>query len=63
MTLNGGSTSVTVVSIISLFLSSVAVALRCFVRLRLVKAFGWDDGLIVFAMVQDMTVYLERWKR
>ncbi|KAF4154112.1 hypothetical protein CNMCM8927_001751 [Aspergillus lentulus] len=34
-----------------LCLSFTAVALRCFVRLRLVKAFGWDDGLMVLAML------------
>ncbi|EAW20558.1 putative integral membrane protein [Aspergillus fischeri NRRL 181] len=34
-----------------LCLSFIAVALRCFVRLRLVKAFGWDDGLMVLAML------------
>ncbi|KAL4886707.1 hypothetical protein BJY04DRAFT_178199 [Aspergillus karnatakaensis] len=28
----------------------VAVILRCYVRLRLVKAFGWDDGVMVLAM-------------
>ncbi|PKX93374.1 putative integral membrane protein [Aspergillus novofumigatus IBT 16806] len=34
-----------------LCISFIAVALRCFVRLRLVKAFGWDDGLMVLAML------------
>lgn len=29
----------------------ITVALRCYVRLRLVKAFGWDDTSMVVAMV------------
>lgn len=29
----------------------VAVILRCYVRGFLVKAFGWDDGAMVIAMV------------
>ncbi|KAH1766861.1 hypothetical protein V6000_008564 [Aspergillus fumigatus] len=37
-----------------LCLSFIAVALRCFVRLRLVKAFGWDDGLMVLAMLLNI---------
>ena len=31
--------------------ASVTVFLRCYVRLRTVKAFGWDDGAMVIAMV------------
>ena len=34
-----------------LTLSSIAVILRCYVRLRIVKAFGWDDGVMIVAMV------------
>jgi hypothetical protein len=34
-----------------LSLSSVAVILRCYVRLRIVKAFGWDDIVMIFAML------------
>ncbi|EAW09939.1 putative integral membrane protein [Aspergillus clavatus NRRL 1] len=44
------SASIFVVTIVFLGLSFIAVCLRCFVRLRLVKAFGWDDALMVFAM-------------
>lgn len=29
----------------------ITVALRCYVRLRLVKAFGWDDTAMLVAMV------------
>ncbi|OJJ63055.1 hypothetical protein ASPSYDRAFT_144837 [Aspergillus sydowii CBS 593.65] len=32
-------------------LSSISVALRCYVRLRVVKAFGWDDFVMILAMV------------
>ncbi|KAL4938430.1 hypothetical protein BDV06DRAFT_56852 [Aspergillus oleicola] len=34
-----------------LTLSSIAVILRCYVRLRIVKAFGWDDFVMIFAML------------
>lgn len=49
--LKGRSEAIFIVTIIFLGLSFVAVCLRCFVRLKLVKAFGWDDALMVFAMV------------
>lgn len=31
--------------------ASVAVILRCYVRVRLVKGFGWDDGAMLIAGV------------
>ncbi|KAL4902664.1 hypothetical protein BDW74DRAFT_62543 [Aspergillus multicolor] len=34
-----------------LALSSVAVILRCYVRLRIVKAFGWDDFVMIISML------------
>lgn len=39
--------------IAGLFMSiaTVAVILRCYVRGFLVKAFGWDDGAMLMAMV------------
>ncbi len=49
--LKGRSVSIFVVTVVFLVLSFVAVALRCFARLRLVRAFGWDDSLMVLAMV------------
>lgn len=49
--LEGRSLSIFVVTIVFLALSFISVCLRCFVRLRLVRAFGWDDALMVFAMV------------
>lgn len=45
------SVSVKVVAAAFLPVASVAVFLRCYVRLRIVKAFGWDDGIMVFALV------------
>lgn len=43
----------TIIAVTAVFLaiSFVAVCLRCFVRLRIVKAFGWDDGAMLLAMV------------
>ncbi|OJI97908.1 hypothetical protein ASPVEDRAFT_49815 [Aspergillus versicolor CBS 583.65] len=32
-------------------LSSISVALRCYVRLRIVKAFGWDDFVMILALL------------
>ncbi|KAF9893174.1 hypothetical protein FE257_012589 [Aspergillus nanangensis] len=52
--LEGRSLSIFVVTVIFLGLSFIAVCLRCFVRLRLVRAFGWDDALMVFAMVLNI---------
>ncbi|KAE8334515.1 hypothetical protein BDV24DRAFT_170105 [Aspergillus arachidicola] len=45
------SKSIFAVSLVSCIVSIVAVALRYCVRLCLVKAFGWDDGIMVFAMM------------
>ncbi|BCR84693.1 putative integral membrane protein [Aspergillus chevalieri] len=50
----GRSESIFIVTIIFLVISLVAVCLRCFVRIRLVRAFGWDDGLMVAAMVVNI---------
>jgi hypothetical protein len=32
-------------------IATIAVMLRCYVRGWVVKAFGWDDGAMVFAAV------------
>ncbi|KAJ5886946.1 uncharacterized protein N7473_009620 [Penicillium subrubescens] len=48
--LEGRSKAIFIVTTIFLGISFIAVCLRCFVRLKLVKAFGWDDALMVFAM-------------
>jgi hypothetical protein len=34
-----------------LTVASIAVILRCYVRLCIVKAFGWDDTVMIFSMV------------
>ncbi|KAL3496302.1 hypothetical protein BJX62DRAFT_193864 [Aspergillus germanicus] len=39
-----------VVSAVMVGLSIITVAMRCFVRLYIVRAFGWDDGLMVIAL-------------
>jgi hypothetical protein len=39
------------VNIAALVLASTITALRCFVRIRLLKAFGTDDWLMVAAAV------------
>ncbi|RDW86917.1 putative integral membrane protein [Aspergillus mulundensis] len=52
--LEGRSLSIFVVTLIFLILSFLSVALRCFVRLRLVRAFGWDDSLMVLAMALNI---------
>lgn len=39
------------VSAVFLAVTVIVVSLRSYVRLRLVKAFGWDDGIMLFALV------------
>jgi TRAP-type C4-dicarboxylate transport system permease small subunit len=39
-----------VVSVVMMVISVVAVVLRSFVRLYLVRGFGWDDALMVLAL-------------
>ncbi|KAF9894161.1 hypothetical protein FE257_009134 [Aspergillus nanangensis] len=48
--LEGRSRAIFIVSVVMLAISCVAVLLRSFVRLYLVRAFGWDDALMVVAM-------------
>lgn len=48
---SGRSEAITIVTSVFFGVSLITVLLRCFVRLRVVRAFGWDDGLMVFAMV------------
>ncbi|KAJ5519584.1 hypothetical protein N7463_000037 [Penicillium fimorum] len=52
--LEGRSQSIFIVTTIFLGVSFIAVCLRCFVRIRLVKAFGWDDTLMVCAMLMNI---------
>lgn len=48
---NHNGQSIIAVTGVFLAISFIAVSLRCYVRLRVVKAFGWDDGTMVLAMV------------
>ncbi|OQE38696.1 hypothetical protein PENCOP_c008G05453 [Penicillium coprophilum] len=52
--LEGRSQSIFIITAVFLGISFIAVCLRCFVRLRLVKAFGWDDALMVCAMLLNI---------
>lgn len=56
----GRSKSIFIVTIVFLCISLIAVCLRCFVRLKLVKGFGWDDGLMVSAMVYSYSEFSHR---
>jgi hypothetical protein len=46
-----GSDAIIIVASVFLSISLIAVCLRCFVRLKIVKAFGYDDSLMVMATV------------
>ncbi|CAI7609161.1 uncharacterized protein N7487_002112 [Penicillium crustosum] len=52
--LEGRSQSIFIVTTVFLGISFIAVCLRCFVRIRLVKAFGWDDTFMVCAMLLNI---------
>lgn len=49
--LNGRSEAIVAATSVFLALSLVTVCLRCFVRARVVRAFGLDDWTMVAAMV------------
>lgn len=51
MPLVGRSLAIFIVSVVMMALSIVSVFLRTFVRLYIVRAFGWDDVLMVAALV------------
>lgn len=51
MTADDRSLEVRSVAAVFMSVACVAVMLRCYVRGWVVKAFGWDDGAMVFAMV------------
>ena len=46
------------VIIFFLSLSTVAVALRCYCRIRVVKVFGWEDWLAIMAHVGLYFIHL-----
>lgn len=43
--------AISAASAVMLAVSVIAVAMRCLVRSYVVRAFGWDDGLMVVALV------------
>jgi predicted signal transduction protein with EAL and GGDEF domain len=45
--------AIKVVAGLFMSIATVAVMLRCYVRGWIVKAFGWDDGSMVIAMVMS----------
>ena len=47
----GKSETIVILAAISLAITLTTVALRCFVRFYLVKAFGWDDSTMIVAAV------------
>ncbi|KAJ5183940.1 hypothetical protein N7492_001556 [Penicillium capsulatum] len=48
------SQAILIVTAVFLAISGISVALRCFVRTHVVRAFGWDDTLMVLAMVFNL---------
>lgn len=51
MPLEGRGLAIFVISAIFMFITIVTVSLRCFVRSFIVRAFGWDDILMLVALV------------
>ena len=52
MALEGRSLAIFLVSIVMMSLSLAIVSLRTFVRLCIVRAFGWDDASMIAALVR-----------
>ncbi|CAK43497.1 pectinesterase precursor [Aspergillus niger] len=46
----GHSLAIFIVSAVTVGLAIICVSLRCFVRLYILRAFGWDDALVVTAL-------------
>ena len=42
-----------VVALILTIIASVVVTLRVYIRVRVNRKFGWDDGLIIFSLVSN----------
>lgn len=51
MTVEGRSEAIILVTVSVLALSTLTVILRCYTRLYIVRAFGWDDTIMITAMV------------
>ncbi|GCB20137.1 hypothetical protein AAWM_03022 [Aspergillus awamori] len=56
MPLEGRSEALVAVPVVVMVISLVTVSFRCFVRWRILKAFGWDDTLMVLAMALDIVL-------
>lgn len=56
MALEGRSLAIFLVSIIMMSLALAIVSLRTFVRLSIVRAFGWDDASMIAALVSSWKV-------
>lgn len=54
MPLEGRGLAIFVMSAIFMFITIVTVSLRCFVRSFIVRAFGWDDVLMLVALVNKV---------
>lgn len=48
---NSHNKAILIVTSVFFGISLVSVMLRCFVRTQVVRAWGWDDGTMVIAMV------------
>lgn len=55
------SKAILIVASVFLGISAVSVILRCFVRTRIVRAFGWDDTVMVLAMVSRKSAAIGTW--
>lgn len=53
MPLAGPSLAIFIISMVMMIVSIVAVSMRTFVRLFIVRAFGWDDILMLAALVSS----------
>lgn len=49
---NSRNKAILIVTSVFFALSFISVILRCFVRTRIVRAWGWDDAIMVVAMVR-----------
>ena len=49
--LHGRGLAILSVVIIAYVFSFITVLLRCYARLKIMKFFGWDDALMVIALV------------
>lgn len=55
--MNYRSKSIIIATAVSVGISLISMCLRCFVRLRVVRAFGKDDATMVVAMVSLVVLF------